>query len=269
MHRDGWGGAGWRTGDTTFGFRYLNADGSWQQEIVPGGGAVLNYSLCPGLNGELFTAHAIYVAYGVYYASRYASGSGWSDTEIWNGSVGTSYGAGQHPGGGIVYYAKDGDFLFYRQSGANWVNHGSVLSDAGTMASASLSTAQDGRACLAWDFSTGGASDIRGAYLDADGEVGNQVATTPLESLDTEPSAPISTCTDGGEGWVFFSQADAAAESIWRARYVPGTGWLAAEEIDGGNLTCSDPRASVQGTGGAALWFRSNASTELVVRILK
>lgn len=98
---------------------------------------------------------------------------------------------------------------------------------------------------------------------------GDEVAVDTLESLDTEPSAPISTCTDSGEGWVFFSQADAAAESIWRTRFVPGTGWTAAEEIDGADLACSEPRASVQGSGGAALWFRSNGSTELVVRILQ
>jgi hypothetical protein len=105
-----------------------------------------------------------------------------------------------------------------------------------------------------------------GAYLDANGDV---VAKQTLESLGAAASAPIVACTDDGESWVFFSQADAAAESIWRARFVPGAGWTAAEEIDGADMNCSEPRASVQGSGGAALWLRSNGSTELVVRIFR
>lgn len=264
VHRGGWGGAGYRTGADTYGFRYLGADGIWQQETAVGPG-VLNYSIAAGANGALYTSQSVYnLGYGPYNASRWTPGAGWSTAEVGNGTALEVYGAGDNPAGGLAYFAGFGNVLIYRYNGTSWGVFESINGPDGTTLSADLASSSGGEACVAWTLEAGGTTDLMGAYVNSSSTV---ISLEPLETLDTTPSSPISTCTDDGEAWVFFTQAEAGAESVWRARYVPVTGWT-TEEIDEDDLNASDLRADVQGDIGAAAWFRANGTTQLMVRIL-
>ncbi|HKR55781.1 MAG TPA: Ig-like domain-containing protein [Gemmatimonadales bacterium] len=272
VHRGGWGGAIYYV-ITPEGarqhVRYLNADGTWNDPVD-----VMFWldNLSAGGDGALYSSYSITnpaTGTAITYATRYFPGEGLGYGNLDDTPGPALFGSSADPEGALAYFTCSGDVAIWKFDGSAWNQIGAIdLSDDGYHSLfADLASAPAGEACMTWDFQRLGTLDrnLMGAFMDADG---NWTEAQVLESLDTWAFEAVAACTDAGQGWIVFRQDDGAANSIWFARYVPGTGWEAAVEIDDDDFPSSAPRLAAQGPGGCAVWLRANGTTQLMARIM-
>ena len=270
MHRGGWGGAiyyamgpdGWDVMDV----RYLNPDGTWNDPV---GVTFWLDNLSAGGDGALYSSHSFTDSDSGYnYGTRYFPGWGSVYVDVESASGAIEFGSAGDSDGGLAYFISMGDVSVWRSEGEAWASAGTIdVPDDGYTSYSDLATAPGGEAVLTWDVHapTSVERNLMGAFMDAEG---NWTGAESLESLETLVFDPVAACTDAGEGWVVFQQDDGTAGSIWFARYVPGTGWAAAVEIDDDDFGSTEPKLAAQGPGGCAVWLRQNGTTQLMARIL-